>query len=87
VGSSEMFKNEYLYAAGFQHDQFLLNAVAHMAYGEALAELQARRPVSRGFAFQSPQAKSAWRAVSIGLAPLLFALYGAVRLRRLRGRS
>ena len=87
VGSSEMFKNEYLYAAGFQHDQFLLNAVAHMAYGEALAELQARRPVSRGFAFQNPQAKSAWRAVSIGLAPLLFALYGAVRLRRLRGGS
>ncbi|MEE2725430.1 MAG: Gldg family protein [Candidatus Latescibacterota bacterium] len=87
VGSSEMFKNEYLYAAGFQHDQFLLNAVAHMAYGEALAELQARRPVSRGFAFQNPQDKSVWRAVSIGLAPLLFALYGAVRLRRLRGGS
>ena len=74
VGSSEMFKNEYLYVAGFQHDQFLLNAVAHMAYGEALAELQARRPVSRGFAFQNPQAKSAWRAMSIGLPPLLFAL-------------
>ena len=87
VGSSEMFKNEYLYAEGFQHDQFLLNAVANMAYGAELAELQARRPVSRGFAFQSPQAKSTWRAVSIGLAPLLFTLYGLVRLRRLRGRS
>lgn len=87
IGSSEMFKNEYLYADGFQHDQFLLNATAQMAYGEALAELQARRPVSRGFAFQSAQAKSLWRAFAIGLAPMLFAAYGALRLRRLRGGS
>ncbi len=84
IGSSEMFKNEYLYAEGFQHDQLLLNAVAQMAYGEELAQLQARRPVSRGFAFLNPAAKSFWRAFSIGLAPLLFALYGTWRLRRQR---
>ena len=34
IGSSEMFKNEYLLTPGFQHDQFLLNAVAYNAYGE-----------------------------------------------------
>ena len=27
IGSSEMFKNKFLYADGFQHDQFLLNGV------------------------------------------------------------
>lgn len=84
VGSSEMFKNEHLYASEFQHDQLLLNAVAQMAYGEELAELQARRPVSRGFVFQSTEAKAFWRAFSIGLAPLLFVGYGAWRLRRQR---
>ena len=84
IGSSEMFKNEYLYAPGFQHDQLLLNAVAQMAYGEELAQLQARRPASRGFAFIDPKAKSFWRAFSIGLAPFLFALYGTWRLRRQR---
>ena len=50
IGSSEMFKNEHLLTPGFQHDQFLLNAVAQMAYGEDLAALQARRPTPRGFA-------------------------------------
>jgi hypothetical protein len=86
VGSSEMFKNEYLYAPGFQHDQFLLNAVAQMAYGEELATLQARRPAARGFAFQSIEAKSFWRTFSVALAPLLFAVDGLVRLRLQRRR-
>jgi hypothetical protein len=87
IGSSEMFKNEHLYAAEFQHDQFLLNAVAQMAYGQELAELQARRPVSRGFVSQSTEAKSFWRVFSVGLAPLLFAVYGVWRLRRQRRKS
>ncbi len=86
IGSSEMFKNEYLYAPAFQHDQFLLNAVAQMAYGEELATLQARRATARGFAFQSIEAKSFWRIFSVALAPLLFAVYGLVRLRRQRRR-
>ena len=82
IGSSEMFKNEHLATPGFQHRQLLLNAVAQMAYGQELATLQARSPTTRGFAFQSTQAKSLWRGLVVSLGPLLFlgyALYRRVR--------
>jgi len=82
VGSSEMFKNGHLRTSGFQHDQFLLNAVAQMAYGDELATLQARRPAPRGFAFQNAATKSAWRALVVGLGPLLFLGYGFYRRAR-----
>ena len=82
VGSSEMFKNGHLRTSGFQHDQFLLNAVAQMAYGDELAALQARRPAPRGFAFQNAATKSAWRALVVGLGPLLFLGYGFYRRAR-----
>jgi len=82
IGSSEMFKNEHLLTPGFQHDQLLLNAVARMAYGEELAILQARRPTPRGFAFQSAEAKNLWRALVVGLGPLLFLGYALYRRAR-----
>lgn len=79
IGSSEMFKDDYLYAPDFQHDQFLLNAVAWMAHGEELATLQARRPTARGFSFQSPATKTTWRLAAVWTGPLLFLLYGLFR--------
>ncbi len=82
IGSSEMFKNEHLLAPGFQHDQFLLNAVAYNAYGEELAALQARRPTPRGFPFQSTESKRLWRVFVVGAGPLLFLGYALYRRTR-----
>ena len=84
IGSSEMFKNDHLYASGFEHDQFLLNAVAGMTYGEEMAGLQARHQTMRGFSFQRPAVKALWRFAVIWAGPLSFLLYG---LRRYRKRS
>ena len=53
-----------------------------MAYGDELATLQARRPAPRGFAFQNAATKSAWRALVVGLGPLLFLGYGFYRRAR-----
>ena len=79
IGSSEMFKNEHLYTPGFQHDQFLLNAVAHLAHGPQYAELQARRKIARGFAYLPPEQKTLWRAFVLGTGPALILLYGLIR--------
>ena len=84
VGSSEMFKNGYLAAAGFQHDQLLLNLVAQLAFGPEMATLQARRSSPRGFAHQSSSAKVWWRVVVMGTAPLAFLALGMARYRRRR---
>jgi len=86
VGSSEMFKNHRLHMPDFQHDQFLLNAVAGAALGPDLAALQSRHAQPRGFGFQSPATKAWWRTIVIAAGPLCVFLYGAVRLRRQRGR-
>jgi hypothetical protein len=84
VGSSEMFKNAYLSAPGFQHDQLLLNLVAELAFGGEMAALQARRSTPRGFAYQHPEAKRWWRLIAVGTAPLGFLALGAARYRRRR---
>jgi len=84
VGSSEMFKNGYLAAAGFQHDQLLLNLVAQLAFGPEMATLQARRSSPRGFAHQSSSAKVWWRVVVMATAPLAFLALGMARYRRRR---
>ena len=75
IGSSEMFKNEYLYAPGFQHEQFLLNAVAYLTHGPQFADLQARRKIAPGFSYLSPDQKILWRVLVVGLGPLSFGLY------------
>lgn len=85
IGCSEMFKNEYLYAPGFQHAQFLLNAVARAAYGPELAALQARHRAARGFEFRSPEAKLFWRGFAVAAGPLLILFFGLYRYGR-RGR-
>ena len=75
IGSSEMFKNEYLYAPGFQHEQFLLNAVAYLTHGPQFADLQARRKIAPGFPYLPPDQKIFWRVLVVGLGPLSFGLY------------
>ena len=55
VGSSEMFKNRYLSAPGFQHDQFLLNLVAELAFGGEMAALQARSSTPPRFCAPEPR--------------------------------
>lgn len=81
IGSSEMFKNKYLYAPGFQHEQFLLNAVAYLTYGPKFADLQARRKISPGFSYLSSDQKILWRILIVGLGPLSFFLYCIRRWR------
>lgn len=86
IGSSEMFKNEYLYAPGFQHEQFLLNAVAYLTYGPQFADLQARRKIAPGFPYLPSDEKILWRILAVGLAPLFFGLYGFFRRIKKRPR-
>ena len=81
VGCSEMFTDEYLVAANFDHEQLLLNAVAWLTYGPDLAELQARSTVPRGFPRQSAAAKAAWRLIAVGAGSLAFAMVGLTRRR------
>ncbi|MBI4603016.1 MAG: Gldg family protein [Planctomycetes bacterium] len=84
VGSSEMFKNAHLSLPGYQHDQLLLNAVALLAHGPELAEIQARTRTPRALAYQPPGVKETWRWIAGGLSPVLFVLYGLLHwcLRR-----
>ena len=82
IGCSEMFKNDYLHAAPFQHDQLLLNAVALLAYGPELGGLQARHKSTRGFTFSSTTTRAAWRIFVIATGPLTVLLYGLWRFAR-----
>ena len=88
IGSSEMFKNEFLLRRGFAHDQLLLNAVADAVYGPSMAALQGRHAAAApGFAVQESGTRTAWRLAVIGLGPALLGLAAAWRLRRrLQGR-
>ena len=86
IGSSEMFKNEYLYAPGFQHEQFLLNAVAYLTHGPQFADLQTRRKIAPGFPHLPPDQKILWRILVVGFAPLFCGLYGFFRCNKKRPR-
>ena len=82
IGCSEMFKDEYIYAPEFQHNQFLLNAVANLAFGRDMAELQARNQTRQGFVFQDPGKKGLWRFFAVGAGPLVILIYGLRRYFR-----
>ena len=84
IGCSEMFKNPNLHAPGQQHDQFLLNAVAYLAYGGAMAELQARQPAAESFPVQTATVKAGLRGLVVALPPVLLLLYGSLRYWRRR---
>ena len=84
VGSSEMFKNDYLFAQGFQHDQFLLNALAQTVHGTDMALLQSRHRQPHGFQYLPASTKLWWRLITIAGGPVL--LLGLLLLwRRRRG--
>ena len=85
IGSSEMFKNEYLFADAFQHDQFLLNALASTVHGPEMALLQSRHRQPHGFQYQPAAAKLWWRLIVMAGGPIL--LLGLLLLRRGRRRS
>jgi hypothetical protein len=78
VGCSEMFKNAHLDATGYEHDRFLLNAVAWLAHGPELAHLQARRAAPVGLPYHPPHVKRAWRAWALGLGPVGFVTAGLI---------
>ena len=84
VGSSEMFKNEYLFADEFQHDQFLLNTLALTVHGPDMAQLQSRHRQPHGFEYQPAATKLWWRLIVMAGGPIL--LLGLLLLRRGRRR-
>jgi len=84
LGSSEMFKNDYLYAPGFQHEQLILNTVAYLTRGNEYTEIQARRKISRGFQHLPAYQKAFWRIVVVSTGTLIFLLYGLMRFIRQR---
>jgi hypothetical protein len=79
IGCSEMFKNPNLHAPGQQHAQFLLNAVAYLAHGGKMAELQARQPSAESFPAPSATVKAGLRGWVVALSPVLLLLYGSLR--------
>jgi len=84
IGCSEMFKNPNLHGPGQQHAQFLLNAVAYLAHGGEMAELQARQPSAESFPAPSATVKAGLRGWVVALSPVLLLLYGSFRYRHRR---
>jgi ABC-type uncharacterized transport system involved in gliding motility auxiliary subunit len=78
IGSSEMFKNEHLYLQDRQHDEFLLNAVASLAYDKEMAEIAARRRTVPSFPAPPPNVTINLRLITLALSPLLFLLFGVL---------
>ena len=79
LGSSEMFKNDYVYAPNFQHEQLLLNSISYLTWGKDYTQIQARRKIARGFAYQPSGQKAFWRIGVISTGTALFLLYGLFR--------
>jgi len=79
VGCATMFENPYLEAPGFDHDQFLLNAVCWLTHGPQMTSLLNRQPVPAGIPHLSEAAKRWWRVWAVGGGPALLILLGLVR--------
>jgi hypothetical protein len=82
--SSEMFTDANIYLEGYQHDRFLLNSVATLAYETEMANLQARPAYTESFAAPSRALTLAWRVCIVGGAPLVLMMYGVWRVTRRR---
>lgn len=82
--SSEMFTDANLYLPGYQHDRFLLNAVATLAYGPGLGSLQTRPSYPQSFPAKSRAFTLSWRLVVIFGASLAFILFGILHFSRRR---
>jgi hypothetical protein len=82
--SSEMFTDSNLYLEGYQHDRFLLNAVAALAYGPEMAKVQARPSYPQSFAAPSRALTILWRVLIVCGAPLILLGYGLWHFNRRR---
>ena len=82
--SSEMFTDSNIYLEGYQHDRFLLNSVAALAYGPEMASLQARPAYPQSFPVKSRALKLSWRFIIVCASPLLLLGYGLLHLLRQR---
>ena len=82
VGSSEMFKNDYLQRTRFDHSQLLLNLMANAAYGNDMSLLQSRNRQNRGFAYHSSSGRTAWRIFAIFIGPLALCVVAGYRYRQ-----
>lgn len=82
--SSEMFTDANLYLPGYQHDRFLLNSVAALAYGSELGSLQARPSYPQSFPATSRAFTLLWRLVVIFGSPIAFLLFGVWHFSRRR---
>jgi hypothetical protein len=83
-GSSEMFANQNLYLAGYQHERFLLNTAASLAFTPEIAALQARAKFPKSFSAQSRGAKIVWRSIVVFAFPLGLLVYAVWRFTRRR---
>lgn len=82
--SSEMFTDTNLYLNGYQHDRFLLNSVAALAYGSEMANLQARPAYPQSFPVQSRALTLSWRLMIVCGVPLILLVYGLWHFNRRR---
>ena len=80
--SSEMFTDSNIYLEGYQHDRFLLNGVAALAFSPEVAALQARPLYPQAFPVQTRAFKLSWRLIVIAAAPLILIVCGVWYNRR-----
>ncbi|MEX1025603.1 MAG: Gldg family protein [Planctomycetota bacterium] len=76
IGNSRLFRNERLFDEEFRARDLLVNAVAALAFDDALAELAGRRPVPRGFDYVPPEERLRWRAIVLAVPPLVLLVLG-----------
>jgi hypothetical protein len=82
IGSSKLFDNGQLDTTKYDHEKFILNAVADLAYGSDLAGIQASGgSLTKGFAFVPSGKKLLWRLAVMCLVPFLFLVYSLYHLR------
>lgn len=84
IGTSKILENEQLDMTKYDHEKFILNAVADLTYGTALAEIQSSgTSIFEGLPFISPSQKMLWRFIVLALVPILFLILAIViKIRR-----
>jgi hypothetical protein len=83
LGSSKIFANDQIEYDRYDHEKFILNAVADLVYGTEFARMQAwGTTAAAGFGFVPPGQKLLWRGFGIFFMPALFALFGFWYRRR-----
>ena len=83
VGSSKLFENEQIDTTQYENEKFILNAVADLCYGSALARIQSgSAPAPGGFPYVPPSQKLMWRLMILALSPAIFIIYACISARR-----